>query len=88
MILVNIEDVLSVLNHTFADLNNIDDTVKINLPKVIECEDAISREKIKSHIKALCNPYGKPQIDFEIGKKVIDYIDALPSVHPKAKMGK
>lgn len=31
-------------------------------------------------IKTECNPYGKPTIDFESGKKVLKIIDDAPTV--------
>ena len=31
-------------------------------------------------VKTECNPYGKPTIDFESGKKVLDIIDNAPTV--------
>lgn len=42
--------------------------------------DALSRA-----IKIECNPYGKPTIDFESGKKVLKIIDDAPTVEPKRK---
>lgn len=47
------------------------------------CEDAISRQKVLKLIKERCNPYGKPTIDFEEGKKLLKYIDNLPPVNPQ-----
>lgn len=38
--------------------------------------DALSRA-----IKTECNPYGKPTIDFESGKKVLKIIDNAPTVN-------
>lgn len=34
-------------------------------------------DKIYSHVKRECNPYGKPTIDFESGKKILNYLDQL-----------
>lgn len=42
--------------------------------------DLISREALKRAIKTECNPYGKPTIDFESGKKVLKIIDNAPTV--------
>lgn len=42
--------------------------------------DLISREALKREIKTECNPYGKPTIDFESGKKVLKIIDNAPTV--------
>lgn len=41
--------------------------------KLIYADDAIRWVKIE------CNPYGKPTLDFESGKKVIEYLERLPS---------
>jgi hypothetical protein len=49
------------------------------------CEDAISREAAIRWVKTECNPYGKPTIDFESGKKVIEHLKQMPSVTPKPK---
>lgn len=40
----------------------------------------IDADKLYKRIKAECNPYGKPTIGFEDGKKVLDIIDATPTV--------
>jgi hypothetical protein len=49
--------------------------------------DAISREAAIRWVKTECNPYGKPTIDFESGKKVIEHLKQMPSVTPKQKTG-
>ena len=45
--------------------------------KLIYADDAIRWIKIE------CNSYGKPTLDFESGKKVIEYLERLPSVQPE-----
>lgn len=52
------------------------------------CEDAVSREDAIRWVKTECNPYGKPTLDFESGKKVIEYLKSMPPVTPKRKKGK
>jgi hypothetical protein len=52
------------------------------------CADAISRQAAIRWVKTECNPYGKPTIDFESGKKVIEHLKQMPSVTPKQKTGK
>ena len=42
--------------------------------------DLISRQSIYSYIKSNCNPYGKPTLDFETGKRILEFIDNMPSV--------
>ena len=37
--------------------------------------DAIN--KIYSYVKRECNPYGKPTLDFESGKKILNYLEQL-----------
>jgi hypothetical protein len=48
--------------------------------------DAISREAAIRWVKTECNPYGKPTIDFESGKKVIEHLKQMPSVTSKQKL--
>ena len=45
--------------------------------------DLISRKHLYRRIKTECNPYGKPTIDFESGKRVLDIIDNEPTVDIK-----
>lgn len=45
--------------------------------------DLISREALKRAIKTECNPYGKPTIDFESGKKVLKIIDNVPTIEER-----
>ena len=45
--------------------------------------DLISRKHLYRRIKTECNPYGKPTIDFESGKRVLDIIDNEPTVEPQ-----
>ena len=40
----------------------------------------IDADALKKAIKTECNPYGKPTIDFESGKKVLKLIDNAPTV--------
>lgn len=46
-------------------------------------EDLISRQAAIIWVKTECNPYGKPTIDFESGKKVIKHLEQLPSAQPE-----
>lgn len=45
--------------------------------------DLISRRALIKAIKTECNPYGKPTIDFESGKKVLKIIDNASPVGPE-----
>lgn len=41
--------------------------------------DNISRKAAIRWVKTECNPYGKPTLDFESGKKVIEHLEQMPS---------
>ena len=41
--------------------------------------DYIERQKAIQWVKTECNPYGKPTLDFESGKKVIEHLERMPS---------
>ena len=41
--------------------------------------DCISRQKAIRWVKTECNPYGKPTLEFESGKKVIEHLEQMPS---------
>ena len=43
------------------------------------CDDLISRQSVIRWVKTECNPYGKPTLDFESGKKVIEHLEQMPS---------
>ena len=43
------------------------------------CEDCISRHAAIRWVKTRCNPYGRHTLDFESGKKVIEYLEQMPS---------
>ncbi len=45
--------------------------------------DLISREDAIRWVKTECNPYGKPTLDFESGKKVIEHLKQMPSAQPE-----
>ena len=45
--------------------------------------DLISRQDAIRWVKTECNPYGKPTLDFESGKKVIEHLEQMPSEEPK-----
>ena len=44
--------------------------------------DYISRQSAIRWVKTECNPYGKPTLDFESGKKVIEHLKQMPSAQP------
>ena len=41
--------------------------------------DLIYKEDAIRWVKTECNPYGKPTLDFESGKKVIEHLEQMPS---------
>lgn len=45
--------------------------------------DAISRQAAIRWVKTECNPYGKPTLDFESGKKVIEHLEQMPAAEPQ-----
>ena len=45
--------------------------------------DLIDRQAAIRWVKTECNPYGKPTLDFESGKKVIEHLEKMPSVQPE-----
>ena len=47
--------------------------------------DLISREDAIRWVKTECNPYGKPTLDFESGKKVIEHLEQMPSARPEQR---
>ena len=46
-------------------------------------DDTISRQAAIRWVKTECNPYGKPTLDFESGKKVIEHLEQMPSAQPQ-----
>ena len=45
--------------------------------------DCISRQDAIRWIKTECNPYGKPTLDFESGKRVMKHLEQMPPVQPE-----
>ena len=50
--------------------------------------DLISRQAAIQWVKTECNPYGKPTLEFESGKKVIEHLKQMPSAQLERKKGK
>ena len=48
-------------------------------------DDLISRQAAIRWVKTECNPYGKPTLDFESGKKVIEHLEQMPSAQPEQR---
>ena len=49
--------------------------------------DPISRQAAIRWVKTECNPYGKPTLDFESGKKVIEHLEQMPPARPETCEG-
>jgi DNA-binding XRE family transcriptional regulator len=47
-------------------------------------DDTISRRDAIRWVKTECNPYGKPTLDYESGKKVMEHLEQMPSAQPDA----
>ena len=47
--------------------------------------DCISRKDAIRWIKTECNPYGKPTLDFESGKRVMKHLEQMPPAQPELK---
>ena len=45
--------------------------------------DLIDRQAAIRWVKTECNPYGKPTLDFESGKKVIEHLKQMPPAERK-----
>lgn len=45
-------------------------------------DELISRQEAIRWVKTECNPYGKPTLDFESGKRVMEHLETMPSVQP------
>ena len=43
----------------------------------------INGDALRRKVKRESNPYGKPSIDFESGKRVIELIDSQPTIQPE-----
>ena len=50
--------------------------------------DLISRQVAIRWVKTECNPYGKPSLDFESGKKFLEHLEQMPSAQKERKTGK
>ena len=47
--------------------------------------DCISRKDAIRWIKTECNPYGKPTLDFESGKRVMKHLEQMPPAQPEQR---
>ena len=50
-------------------------------------DDLISKQQAIRWVKTECNPYGKPTLEFESGKKVIEHLEQMPSAQPERIKG-
>ena len=57
-------------------VNNIMESLRIKREaKADACKECI--EKVKNYIKTHCNPYGKPDFDYDTSIKILNFIDNL-----------
>lgn len=50
-------------------------------------DDLISRQAAIKWIKAECNPYGNPTLDYETSCRIMEHLDRMPSALPERKKG-
>lgn len=50
-------------------------------------DNLISRQAAIQWVKTECNPYGKPTLDFESGKRVMKHLEQMPPAQPKSRTG-
>ncbi len=48
--------------------------------------DLISRQVAIRWVKTECNPYGKPTLDFESGKRVMKHLEQMPPAQQEQKL--
>ena len=74
-----------VIKETLKDLQ---EERKTQLSEENTTSDCISRQAAIRWVKTECNPYGKPTLDYDSGKKVIEHLEAMPSAQPERKTGR
>ena len=47
--------------------------------------DLIERQAAIRWVKTECNPYGKPTLDYESGKRVMKHLELMPSAQPEQR---
>lgn len=72
-----LKDTLSLINHQKAEIERLNNRI-VDVNKTIKAE-AIKEflAKVKNYIKTHCNPYGKPDFDYDTSIKVLNFIDNL-----------
>ena len=76
-----------VIKETLEDLQ---EERKMQLSEKNTTSDCISRQAAIQWVKTECNPYGKPTLDYESGRKVIEHLEAMRSnaIHTARAEGK
>ena len=54
----------------------------LNCSEIPNNSDTISRQAAIRWIKAECNPYGKPTLDYETSCRIMEHLDRMPSAEP------
>ena len=73
--------------HTEKDVTRLLSLPKAQLSKECTTSDLIDRQAAIRWVKTECNPYGKPTLDFESGKKVIEHLEQMPPAQPEPQEG-
>ena len=84
-----LKNILICFMGALGKVRNIDDIESISqIPLMTELNKGIRAEikaeaykecikKVKNYIKAHCNPYGKPDFDYDTSIKILNFIDKL-----------
>ena len=78
-----IKDALDLINRQQADIEKLKETIEYKDICIEACEDTKSEAvkqclaKVKNYIKTRCNPYGKPDFDYDTSIKILNFIDNL-----------
>ena len=86
-----LEDKIFVLENDLEKAENLSDAlgndIDIKLNYIYDLEEKIETveseaikeclEKVKNYIKTHCNPYGKPDFDYDTSIKILNFIDNL-----------
>ena len=86
-----LQDKIFVLENDLEKAENLSDAlgndVDIKLNHIYDLEENLKKakseaikeclEKVKNYIKTHCNPYGKPDFDYDTSIKILNFIDNL-----------
>ena len=82
-----LEDILDLINHQKAEIERLkkeiqttkDAYIMLQTKNEIIKSEAVKEclAKVKNYIKTHCNPYGKPDFDYDTSIKILNFIDNL-----------